>query len=39
LAKKIELADFVLCNDGTPDALRRQIVRLATFLAAAPACR
>jgi dephospho-CoA kinase len=39
LAKKIELADFVLCNDGTPDALRRQIVRLATLLAAAPARR
>jgi dephospho-CoA kinase len=37
LAKKIELADFVLCNDGTRDALRRQTVRLGALLADAPA--
>jgi dephospho-CoA kinase len=28
LAPKIELADFVLSNDGTPDALRAQVARL-----------
>jgi len=28
LAKKTELADFVLSNDGTPEALRRQVARL-----------
>ncbi len=39
LAKKIELADFVLCNDGTPDALRRQTVRLVALLADEPARR
>jgi len=32
LAQKIELADFVLCNDGTPDALRRQAVVLVAQL-------
>ncbi len=34
LAKKNELADFVLSNDGTPDALRVQVVRLDARLAA-----
>jgi dephospho-CoA kinase len=37
LVQKIELADFVLCNDGTRDALRRQTVRLGALLADAPA--
>jgi dephospho-CoA kinase len=33
LAKKTELADFVLSNDGTPEALRAQVARLDTELA------
>ncbi len=33
LAKKIELADFVLCNDGTAAALQRQVLRLVAELA------
>ncbi len=32
LAQKTELADFVLSNDGTPEALRRQVVLLADRL-------
>ncbi|MEI6861132.1 MAG: dephospho-CoA kinase [Verrucomicrobiota bacterium] len=32
LAKKTELADFVLSNDGTPEALRRQVALLAAQL-------
>lgn len=34
LARKIELADFVLLNDGTPDFLEQQIDRLLSALAA-----
>ena len=34
LARKIELADFVLLNDGSPDFLQQQIVRLISVLAA-----
>jgi dephospho-CoA kinase len=34
LAKKTELADFVLSNDGTPDALRAQVARLDAALLA-----
>ena len=34
LARKIELADFVLLNDGTPDFLQQQIDRLLSALAA-----
>jgi len=34
LAKKNELADFVLSNDGTPDVLRTQVARLDAALAA-----
>jgi dephospho-CoA kinase len=33
LAQKTELADFVLSNDGTPDALRAQVARLDAKLA------
>jgi dephospho-CoA kinase len=32
LAQKLELADYVLLNDGSPDFLRVQIVRLAAQL-------
>jgi dephospho-CoA kinase len=32
LAQKIELVDFVLLNDGLPDFLREQVVRLADSL-------
>ena len=32
LAQKIERADFVLSNDGTPEALRQQVARLARSL-------
>jgi dephospho-CoA kinase len=32
LAQKIELVDFVLLNDGTPDFLREQVVRLVNSL-------
>jgi dephospho-CoA kinase len=39
LAKKIELADFVLCNDGTPGILRQQILRLVALLVDAPSRR
>jgi dephospho-CoA kinase len=35
LAKKIEFADFVLSNDGSPEALRRQVALLATRLGVA----
>jgi dephospho-CoA kinase len=34
LARKIELADFVLLNDGSPDFLQQQIIRLVSVLAA-----
>jgi dephospho-CoA kinase len=34
LARKIELADFVLLNDGSPDFLQQQILRLVSELAA-----
>jgi dephospho-CoA kinase len=34
LARKIELADFVLLNDGSPDFLQQQADRLASVLAA-----
>ncbi|HXA80620.1 MAG TPA: dephospho-CoA kinase [Opitutaceae bacterium] len=34
LARKIELADFVLLNDGSPDFLQQQITRLVSVLAA-----
>ncbi|HZP59062.1 MAG TPA: dephospho-CoA kinase [Opitutaceae bacterium] len=34
LARKIELADFVLLNNGTPDFLQQQIDRLLSALAA-----
>jgi dephospho-CoA kinase len=34
LAQKIELADFVLLNDGSPDFLQQQIARLISALAA-----
>lgn len=33
LAQKIERADFVLTNDGTPEALHQQVVRLTRSLA------
>jgi dephospho-CoA kinase len=33
LAKKIELSDFVLWNEGTPDFLKAQVDRLAATLA------
>jgi dephospho-CoA kinase len=32
LAQKIELVDFVLLNDGSPDFLREQVVRLVNSL-------
>jgi len=32
LAQKLELADYVLLNDGSPDFLRAQIIRLAAQL-------
>lgn len=32
LAQKLELADYVLLNDGSPDFLRDQIIRLAAQL-------
>lgn len=32
LAQKIELVDFVLLNDGSPDFLREQVVKLANSL-------
>lgn len=35
LAQKLERADFVLSNDGTPEALRMQVTRLARSLAGA----
>ena len=35
LAQKIERADFVLSNDGTPEALRQQVARLARSLTSA----
>jgi len=35
LAQKLERADFVLSNDGTPEALRQQVKRLARSLMAA----
>jgi dephospho-CoA kinase len=34
LARKIELADFVLLNDGSPDFLQQQVIRLVSVLAA-----
>ena len=34
LAHKLELADFVLSNDGSPDFLRDQIIRLVAQLSA-----
>jgi dephospho-CoA kinase len=34
LARKIELADFVLLNDGSPDFLQQQTDRLVSVLAA-----
>jgi dephospho-CoA kinase len=34
LARKIELADFVLLNDGSPDFLQQQITRLVSVFAA-----
>lgn len=34
LAKKVELADFVLSNDGTPEFLRDQVLHLLTRLGA-----
>jgi dephospho-CoA kinase len=34
LARKIELADFVLLNDGSPEFLRQQVDRLVSALAA-----
>ncbi|HWZ93740.1 MAG TPA: dephospho-CoA kinase [Opitutaceae bacterium] len=34
LARKIELADFVLLNDGSPDFLQQQITRFVSVLAA-----
>ena len=32
LAQKIEVVDFVLLNDGSPDFLREQVVRLVNSL-------
>ena len=34
LAQKLEKADFILANDGNPNALRQQVARLAGILAA-----